>query len=72
MSVLGGSSDLELIRACCIITALFHTSSITDFGETRTYSIITKAVMASTIGTARGTTQGSCLPRASKTPSVPS
>ena len=35
-------------------------------------SMTTKAAMASTIGTALGTTQGSCLPFASNTPVVPS
>jgi hypothetical protein len=37
-----------------------------------TASIITNAAMHSTIGTARGTTQGSCRPLASRTPSFSS
>ena len=49
-----GSKLLAPCRACCASTA----------------SIITSAAMVSTIGTARGTTQGSCLPLASSTPST--
>ena len=37
-----------------------------------TNSRSTMAAIASTIGTARGTTHGSCLPRAAKEPGVPS
>ena len=37
-----------------------------------THSIRTKAAIASTIGTARGTTQGSCLPLVANDPGVPS
>jgi hypothetical protein len=39
--------------------------------EGQTYSIITRAAIDSTIGTARGTTHGSCRPRAAKTPLSP-
>lgn len=35
-------------------------------------SMTTSAAIASTMGTARGTTQGSCLPRATSVPGVPS
>ena len=34
--------------------------------------MMTSAAIVSTIGMARGTTQGSCLPFAAKTPEVPS
>lgn len=37
-----------------------------------THSMRTKAAIASTIGTARGTTQGSCLPLVASVPGVPS
>lgn len=40
--------------------------------EIDTYSMMTRAAMVSTIGTARGTTQGSCRPLAANTPSEPS
>src|SRR4051794_30292674 len=48
----GGNKLLVCCLACCAIRA----------------SITTNAAIASTIGTARGTTQGSCLPFASNTP----
>jgi hypothetical protein len=35
-------------------------------------SMTTSAAIASTMGTARGTTQGSCRPRATRVPGVPS
>lgn len=35
-------------------------------------SMTTSAAIASTMGTARGTTQGSCRPRATSVPGVPS
>ena len=38
----------------------------------RSWSMTTNAAMPSTMGTARGTTQGSCLPRAARVPGVPS
>ena len=38
----------------------------------RSESMTTIAAIASTIGTARGTTQGSCRPLAAKQPGVPS
>lgn len=38
----------------------------------RSWSMMTRLAMASTMGTARGTTQGSCLPRAARVPGVPS
>lgn len=38
----------------------------------RAHSMMTSAAMASTIGTARGTTHGSCLPLAASTPAEPS
>lgn len=40
--------------------------------ENPTYSIITSNAIASTIGTALGTTHGSCLPLAANVPGVPS
>ena len=50
------ASPLLNSRECCTMRA----------------SITTIAAIASTIGTARGTTHGSCLPLASRTPSTPS
>lgn len=51
----GGSIAAEALRAFWIKTA----------------SMMTSAAMASTIGTARGTTQGSCRPRVARVPSTP-
>jgi hypothetical protein len=54
--VIAGRRERAVLRAFCI----------------KTWSIMTRLAMASTIGTARGTTHGSCLPRAASLPGVPS
>jgi hypothetical protein len=54
--VTGGSSDEADFLAFCMSNS----------------SMTTSAAMASTMGTARGTTQGSCRPRAASVPGVPS
>ncbi len=54
--VTGGSRAAAVLREFC----------------TRSWSKVTIAAIASTIGTARGTTQGSWRPLAAKQPGVPS
>ena len=54
--VTGGSSDEADFLALCMSNS----------------SMTTSAAIASTMGTARGTTQGSCRPRAANVPGVPS
>lgn len=54
--VIAGRREAVVLRAFCIMT----------------WSMMTRLVIASTMGTARGTTQGSCRPLAAKTPAVPS
>ena len=54
--VTGGSSDVAALLAFWISNS----------------SMTTSAAIASTMGTARGTTQGSCRPRATSVPGVPS
>lgn len=51
-----GRCEAAVLRAFCI----------------KTWSIMTRLAIASTMGTARGTTHGSCLPRAASVPGVPS
>jgi len=53
---IGGNNDAAVFRAFWISN----------------WSITTRAAIDSTIGTARGTTQGSCLPLAASWPGVPS
>jgi len=71
--VRGGRSDAAVTRAFCCKTMLsaFRLALI-DSCASSTYSMITSAAMVSTIGTARGTTQGSCRPFAANTPEDPS
>jgi hypothetical protein len=54
--VTGGSRDVADFLAFCMSNS----------------SMTTSAAIASTMGTARGTTQGSCRPRATSVPGVPS
>ena len=54
--MIGGNNDAAVFRAFCMSN----------------WSITTRAAIDSTIGTARGTTQGSCLPLAANCPGVPS
>jgi len=54
--VIGGSKDAAVFRAFCVSN----------------WSMTTIAAMLSTIGTALGTTHGSCLPLVANAPGVPS
>jgi hypothetical protein len=57
-------------RAFCWRSILFVSDDLPKNGET--YSMTTRAAIVSTMGTARGTTQGSCRPLVARTPSDPS
>ena len=54
--VIAGNSDDAVLRAFWM----------------RSWSMMTRLAIASTMGTARGTTHGSCRPRAASVPGVPS
>ena len=66
----GGRRDAAVTRAFCWRSILFVSSVDTVCGVT--YSMTTRAAIVSTMGTARGTTQGSCRPLVARTPSDPS
>jgi len=71
VSVSEGGMQLSLERFAGV--PYYEDMSEDDLTDiSRTHSMITSAAMVSTIGTARGTTHGSCRPFAARTPDDPS
>lgn len=75
----GGKSAADDFLACCWRKVLEKFSCLVPVKSamcfctmSKTYSMMTSAAIASTIGTALGATQGSCLPFAANVPQVPS
>jgi hypothetical protein len=66
----GGRREAAVTRAFCWRSILSVSSVYVHWD--RTYSMTTRAAIVSTMGTARGTTQGSCRPLVARTPSDPS
>lgn len=58
--VTGGSKAAEAARDACMRNALYDSLGTIKAHHQQTYSMMTNAAIASTIATARGTTQGSC------------